>query len=446
MEIESLHKYVSLNNLANGTVEVMFAGQPCLSVLEGGVVASGDSGGTWIWRINPVFAKLVYGANVFEDIPYCKENSDSSEKAIADGLVKLHELGAFRTEVDFPEDTYAATMNQIAEEVKLYALSKSNSILESSLLYSNIMKTIADGTFQIVVEKEVIEEPVQNIVIEENIDETVVEKSVDIFSKWSDKIDVSEKFNSDDYYLVDKKEKKVIRNVGQKRINPIHYRTPEKAPELSHYIKSDDHTVMSGMTLNRLGYINEARKQIPISDHPYHKKTDEQLRYIIKDAGEAAQAMKDHSPAAESKYLDQVNDASTVLSYRQRNGVLGPKNEAVEDEEYGKWQSEVKAAHPNKKLKFKGRFEKGVHTTSAEVSDKEDRSYGVWDHDKNKGHVFNESVEAIGELVQERSLTPEEKKEEEKIVTALKKDKKFVSTYGKDAAFAVATAKAKEVA
>lgn len=57
---------------------------------------------------------------------------------------------------------------------------------------------------------------------------------------------------------------------------------------------------------------------MPIPGHPYHQKTDDQLRYIMKDAHAAAQAMKDHSPSAEAKYLDQVNDASSVLGYRMR--------------------------------------------------------------------------------------------------------------------------------
>jgi hypothetical protein len=61
-------------------------------------------------------------------------------------------------------------------------------------------------------------------------------------------------------------------------------------------------------------------QQHPIEGHAYHEKSDAELRYIIKDAGQAAKTMKNHNPKAESKYLDQVNDASTVLSYRQRNG------------------------------------------------------------------------------------------------------------------------------
>lgn len=51
----------------------------------------------------------------------------------------------------------------------------------------------------------------------------------------------------------------------------------------------------------------------------YRLKTDAQLRYIAQDAYEAAQAMRGMDDKAEAKYLDQVNDASTVL-YERRNG------------------------------------------------------------------------------------------------------------------------------
>lgn len=58
-------------------------------------------------------------------------------------------------------------------------------------------------------------------------------------------------------------------------------------------------------------------KNTPLAGHPYHQKSVAQLLYIIRDAGEAAVAMRDHSPESEAKYLDQVNDASTVLHYRR---------------------------------------------------------------------------------------------------------------------------------
>jgi hypothetical protein len=54
----------------------------------------------------------------------------------------------------------------------------------------------------------------------------------------------------------------------------------------------------------------------PIPNHPYHSKDDRALRYIIRDAGEAARNMRGLDFIAECKYLDQINDAATVLRYR----------------------------------------------------------------------------------------------------------------------------------
>jgi hypothetical protein len=72
--------------------------------------------------------------------------------------------------------------------------------------------------------------------------------------------------------------------------------------------------------------LEEARKskQHPLEGHEYHSKSDDQLRFIMKDAGEAAKAMRTHGTIsgdkAEAKYLDQVNDASGVLYWRKNNG------------------------------------------------------------------------------------------------------------------------------
>jgi hypothetical protein len=56
----------------------------------------------------------------------------------------------------------------------------------------------------------------------------------------------------------------------------------------------------------------------PLHGHPYHSKSDCELRYIIQDAGQAAVNMRDVDARAEGKYLDQVNDACTVLNFRRR--------------------------------------------------------------------------------------------------------------------------------
>jgi hypothetical protein len=56
----------------------------------------------------------------------------------------------------------------------------------------------------------------------------------------------------------------------------------------------------------------------PLAGHPYHDKTEAELKYIAKDAHEAAVAMRGFDPVAEAKYLDQMNDVATVLFYRAR--------------------------------------------------------------------------------------------------------------------------------
>jgi len=54
-------------------------------------------------------------------------------------------------------------------------------------------------------------------------------------------------------------------------------------------------------------------------------KSQAQLEFIIKDAGEAAVAMRGVDTVAECKYLDQVNDASDELASRRRAGTTCPE-------------------------------------------------------------------------------------------------------------------------
>lgn len=50
----------------------------------------------------------------------------------------------------------------------------------------------------------------------------------------------------------------------------------------------------------------------------YSDKTEAELRFILKDAGEAARNMRGFDYAAECKYLDQVNEAATELARRAK--------------------------------------------------------------------------------------------------------------------------------
>jgi len=75
----------------------------------------------------------------------------------------------------------------------------------------------------------------------------------------------------------------------------------------------------------------------PLEGHEYHKKSDEALIHIAKDAHAAAEAMKSHNPQAENKYRDQANDSATVRHFRKTSGMpdwykkkYGHVNEDVE--------------------------------------------------------------------------------------------------------------------
>ncbi len=76
----------------------------------------------------------------------------------------------------------------------------------------------------------------------------------------------------------------------------------------------------------------------PIPGHHYHAKSDAELRYIIKDASEAEKAtrgMSMYNPNSgkredtAGKYSDQVNDAASVLAYRDRGGKRDEPNHGL---------------------------------------------------------------------------------------------------------------------
>ena len=69
--------------------------------------------------------------------------------------------------------------------------------------------------------------------------------------------------------------------------------------------------------------ISEGRpsQRHPLEGHEYHKKSDEALVHIAKDAHAAAEAMKGHNTTAENKYRDQANDSATVRHYRKTHGM-----------------------------------------------------------------------------------------------------------------------------
>jgi hypothetical protein len=90
---------------------------------------------------------------------------------------------------------------------------------------------------------------------------------------------------------------------------------------ISHY-KSQGYTVHDHKYLGE-ETIQEGRpsQRHPLEGHEYHKKSDEALVHIAKDAHAAAEAMKSHNTTAENKYRDQANDSATVRHFRKTSGM-----------------------------------------------------------------------------------------------------------------------------
>jgi hypothetical protein len=57
-----------------------------------------------------------------------------------------------------------------------------------------------------------------------------------------------------------------------------------------------------------------------LTNSSFWSKTNVELHYILKDAQEAADAVRSHDPRAEDKYLEQICDAATVLHARKQGG------------------------------------------------------------------------------------------------------------------------------
>ena len=133
--------------------------------------------------------------------------------------------------------------------------------------------------------------------------------------------------------------------------------------------------------------IDEARpsQRHPLEGHEYHKKSNDALVHIAKDAHAAAEAMKSHNTTAENKYRDQANDSATVRHYRQKNGMPdwykkkyghvkeGVVNEVMDEPNYkNSIQARQKKADDANKPPFDGPYTTGPST----VTDKSGAIHG----------------------------------------------------------------------
>lgn len=128
--------------------------------------------------------------------------------------------------------------------------------------------------------------------------------------------------------------------------------------------------------------------------HRAHGQSSEGHTHAIvhkMDHSNVAKTFPDRHSAIEHLNNSEMTGTHRVVSIESTHK-LRESTDEDEEKNINDWMDKVKTAHPDKMLKFKNRIESGTHTTSAEVSG-EDRSYGVWDHDKKEGHVFTEAKE-----------------------------------------------------
>lgn len=157
--------------------------------------------------------------------------------------------------------------------------------------------------------------------------------------------------------------------------------------------------------------VDEARLAMPLKGHAYHTKTHAELKYIQKDASEAAKANKGRE--SEGKYLDQVNDASTVLHYRSKGGKQLTKEETVDEAMKGEDEYNARYGAGGKKKKpaldpvGKETPKKNPDVNNDNKTDKED-SY----------------------LLNRRKVVSKYLKKEEAVVEAMKGQAEYDARYG----------------
>lgn len=60
------------------------------------------------------------------------------------------------------------------------------------------------------------------------------------------------------------------------------------------------------------------KRKLYLTNQHFVTKTPAELLYILRDAREAADAMRGWNAEAEAKYLEQLDDAATVLATIRR--------------------------------------------------------------------------------------------------------------------------------
>ena len=360
MQIE---KHINITQVPNGAI-VSFGGQVCLTV-------SKLFENAYAWRASPVFAKLTYGANSFSEVPSSYEMYETMPDAVAGGLVALDEMNAFYGVVDIPEDS---TLDESAEEFdvenELQSLSESFVVRKITATRSNPERTMVSAFAVIQRARELAKEAgvkhsqdfmkaahadiISRMKAESVEEHTQYEDAVaDALAYIKEDCRAEAMENSDSLIEAHQLSQELFEDIVEEYLNELSNVTlasykkkageyasaADKAANVSFkagdtalgqrwqnrankkfggIIKATNKQFDNDAKNEEVEELDEARLAQPLKGHAYHKKSEAELNYIIKDAGQAAHANKGGS--AEGKYLDQMNDAATVLYYRKKGG------------------------------------------------------------------------------------------------------------------------------
>ncbi len=146
----------------------------------------------------------------------------------------------------------------------------------------------------------------------------------------------------------------------------------------------------------------------PLKGHAYHDKSDAELEYICKDASEAAKNMKGMNDTAEGKYLDQANDASTILHYRKKKAVKEGYNK--EDSNLNRWSGKEEHVIRRHQVAF-DKLEKFMKTANPYDWNTRNK-IDLWvdrNFENHERDVVYDSVKAFGWYVSEEDMLKAER-------------------------------------
>lgn len=441
IDLDTIHKYVTLENQKDGSTIVRISGISAAKIAK-------HLESYYVWEIIPAFARLSYGATTYSDVPYCLAATETLENSVADVLLKLLDVGAMQTAVDIPEDTYAATVNEVAENAKDFEkhllIEASTGVFDTAKKSKLLISGITLSEAQIEEIKTAITEDRLTALDKFHIYVDTVHKKYSFIDEntgllLTSKVQVNEvvftEEEIEEEQLVEEKitqtpfkefkEKKKRIEEGLRLVS-THGNTSGKQAKVYKDSELGEHKVkffVDGVHQKDADYHTDDKEDAKGTANTFVKEgreseysanlslsgdsgaDDKNKKIKIKSpTGKIVSAHATMTDAMKTFKIMPNNTGHKIVA--ESDGVeidlmdLFESTQKDYEKAYSKWEADATAKHGSKGIKFKGRIEKGVHTTSAEIPGK-DRSYGVFDHDTGTSHIFEEDENVVGELIVE---------------------------------------------